>query len=260
MIDPSRPLGNSAHAWAEQAQLHLRHRGPDGRQCLRLMDEGCLLGHLRLAIIDIEGGAQPISNEDGTVRAVCNGEIYNYVELREKLVAQGHCFSGRSDAEVLVHLFEEKGALLLDDLEGMYAFAIVDIRKQQLLLARDRFGEKPLDWAPIHGGKGLAFASELKAILPLDNVDRSLDVAAAAQFLALGYIPAPRTHVKGVRKLRSGEAMVMEAGKPIPIYGDGSMGRDSTCVDDIVAGVLSWLEYRVAWYRESRSGRLAQTA
>ena len=94
-------------------------------------------------------------------------------------MAQGHRFSTHSDTEVLVHLFEEKGTSLLDDLEGMYAFAIVDIRKEQLFLARDRFGEKPLYWAPIHGGKGLAFASELKALLPLDNLDRSLDVAAS---------------------------------------------------------------------------------
>jgi len=176
------------------------------------MNGRCLLGHVRLAIIDIEGGAQPISNEDGTVWVVCNGEIYNYVELREKLIAQGHRFSTRSDSEVLVHLFEEKGTSLLDDLEGMYAFAIVDTRKEQLFLARDRFGEKPLYWAPIHDGRGLAFASELKALLPLENVDRSLDVAAVAQFLALGYVPAPRTHLTGVSKLRAGEAIFFGPG------------------------------------------------
>jgi len=212
MLDPVRPLGDSARDWAEQAQLRLQHRGPDGQQCLTLMHGRCLLGHLRLAIIDIEGGAQPITNEDGTVWVVCNGEIYNYLELREKLVAQGHRFSTHSDTEVLVHLFEEKGTSLLDDLEGMYAFAIVDTRKEQLFLARDRFGEKPLYWVPIQGGKGLAFASELKALLPLENVDRSLDVAAVAQFLALGYIPAPRTHLQGVSKLRAGEAIVLGPG------------------------------------------------
>jgi len=212
MLDPARPLADSARAWAEQAQLHLRHRGPDGQQCVTLMEGRCLLGHVRLAIIDIAGGTQPIGNEDGTVWVVCNGEIYNYVELREKLVKQGHRFSTRSDTEVLVHLFEEKGISLLDDLEGMYAFAIVDTRKQQLFLARDRFGEKPLYWAPIHDGRGLAFASELKALLPGENVDRTLDVAAIAQFLALGYIPAPRTHLKGVSKLRAGEAIVFGPG------------------------------------------------
>jgi asparagine synthase (glutamine-hydrolysing) len=212
ILDPTRPLGTSAHAWAEEAQLRLQHRGPDGRQCMTLMDGRCLLGHLRLAIIDIEGGAQPISNEDGTIWVVCNGEIYNYLELREKLEAQGHHFSTNSDTEVLVHLFEEKGAALLDDLEGMYAFAIVDTRKEQLFLARDRFGEKPLYWAPTRDGKALAFASELKALLPLEGVDHRLDVAGVAQFLALGYLPAPRTHLNGVSKLRAGEAIVFGPG------------------------------------------------
>ncbi len=212
MLDTVHPLGDSAEAWAEQAQQRLRHRGPDGQQRVRLMNGRCLLGHVRLAIIDIEGGAQPISNEDQTIWVVCNGEIYNYVELREQLVALGHHFSTQSDTEVLVHLFEEKGFSLLDDLEGMYAFAIVDTRTGQILLARDRFGEKPLYWAPIHGGQGVAFASELKALLPLQDVDRSLDVGGLAQFLALGYIPAPRTHLKGVSKLRAGESLVFGPG------------------------------------------------
>ena len=212
MLDPVRPLPDSARAWAEHAQLRLRHRGPDGQQCVTLMEGRCLLGHLRLAIIDIEGGAQPISNEDGTIWVVCNGEIYNYLELREKLTARGHRFSTNSDTEVMVHLFEEKGISLLDDLEGMYAFAMVDTRNEQLFLARDRFGEKPLYWAPVRDGKGLAFASELKALLPLENVDHSLDVAGVAQFLALGYLPAPRTHLSGVSKLRAGEAIVFGPG------------------------------------------------
>jgi asparagine synthase (glutamine-hydrolysing) len=218
ILDPARPLASSAQAWAQEAQLRLQHRGPDGRQCVTLMDGRCLLGHLRLAIIDIEGGAQPISNEDGTIWVACNGEIYNYLELREKLEAQGHHFSTCSDTEVLVHLFEEKGTSLLDDLEGMYAFAIVDTRKEQLFLARDRFGEKPLYWAPVRNGKGLAFASELKALLPLENVDHSLDVAGLAQFLALGYVPAPRTHLNGVSKLRAGEAIVLGPGSDKRIF------------------------------------------
>src|SRR5579872_1392832 len=217
IFDSARPLADFARVWAEQAQLRLRHRGPDSQQCITLLDGRCLLGHVRLAIIDIEGGAQPIGNEDGTVWVVCNGEIYNYVELRKTLVEQGHHFSTRSDTEVLVHLFEEKGPSMLDDLEGMYAFAIVDTRKEQFFLARDRFGEKPLYWAPICNGKGLAFASELKALLPLD-LNRSLDAAAVAQFLALGYIPAPRTYLKEVSKLRAGEAMVFGPGSDQRIF------------------------------------------
>jgi asparagine synthase (glutamine-hydrolysing) len=208
MFDPSQPLSAPERTWAEQAQLRLRHRGPDGEKCLTLMNDRCLLGHLRLAIIDVEGGAQPISNEDGTIWVVCNGEIYNYLELRDELLARGHRFSTRSDTEVLVHLYEEKGVALLEDLEGMFSFAIMDTRKEQIFLARDRFGEKPLYFTTVHGGTGLAFASEMKALLSMPGVDRSLDVAAAAQFLALGYIPAPRTHLTGISKLRAGEILV----------------------------------------------------
>jgi asparagine synthase (glutamine-hydrolysing) len=212
IFNPSARLGDKEKAWADEARRRLQHRGPDGHQCLELVDGHCLLGHLRLAIIDLEGGAQPISNEDDSVWVVCNGEIYNYVELREKLMAQGHRFSSRSDTEVLVHLYEEKGTALLDDLEGMYAFAIIDVRRQELFLARDRFGEKPLYWSSAAAGKGIAFASEMKALLPLAGVERQLDVAAVAQFLAEGYVPAPRTHLEGIRKLRAGEAIVFSGG------------------------------------------------
>jgi len=210
IVNPDRPLTESERGWAREATNLLRHRGPDGNAVTRLMNGHCLLGHLRLAIIDLERGAQPISNEDGTIWVICNGEIYNYIELRNKLLERGHRFATDSDTEVLVHLYEEKGTALLDDLEGMYAFAIVDTEKKQIFLARDRFGEKPLYYAPIHG-RGLAFASELKALLPLSAVDRSLDIPALAQFLALGYIPAPRTHLAGVRKLRAGEAILLTA-------------------------------------------------
>lgn len=215
IFDPTAPLSEAHKAWADDAERRLQHRGPDGQQRLMLLGERCLLGHLRLAIIDLEGGAQPIGNEDGTVWVVCNGEIYNFLELREKLEKQGHRFSTHSDTEVLVHLFEEKGTALLEDLEGMFAFAIVDTRSQQVFLARDRFGEKPLYWAPIAKGKGIAFASEMKALTSLGGMDLDLDLPALAQYLALNYVPAPRTHLKGVRKLRAGEALVLHAGKEI---------------------------------------------
>jgi asparagine synthase (glutamine-hydrolysing) len=143
------------------------------------------------------------------VWVVCNGEIYNYVELREKLIAAGHHFRTQSDCEVLVHLFEDKGKDLLNDLEGMFAFALFDARRGELFLARDRFGEKPLYWAHLASG-GLAFASEMKALLALPGVDRRLDIAAIAQFLASRYVPAPRTHVQGIRKLRAGEAISLD--------------------------------------------------
>jgi asparagine synthase (glutamine-hydrolysing) len=206
IFDPNEPLGESYLAWAGRAQSLLAHRGPDGHLHQLFLDNHCLLGHNRLSIIDLEGGAQPLANEDQSVWVVCNGEIYNYIELREKLIAAGHQFRTQSDCEVLVHIFEDKGKELLTDLEGMFAFALFDTRRGELFLARDRFGEKPLYWSRLAGG-GLAFASEMKALLALPGVDRRLDVAAIAQFMASRYVPAPRTHVQGVRKLQAGQAI-----------------------------------------------------
>jgi asparagine synthase (glutamine-hydrolysing) len=206
IFDPHEPLGERWLAWAQRAQALLAHRGPDGHRQQLFLDNRCLLGHNRLAIIDLEGGTQPLANEDQSVSVVCNGEIYNYIELRQKLIAAGHHFRTQSDCEVLVHLFEDKGKDLLNDLEGMFAFALFDARRGELFLARDRFGEKPLYWARVPGG-GLAFASEMKALLALPGVDRRLDIAAIAQFLATRYVPAPRTHVQGIRKLQAGESI-----------------------------------------------------
>lgn len=197
--------------WLDSARRALRHRGPDGHRRSMLLKDRCEVGHNRLSIIDLEGGAQPLSNEDGTVWIVCNGEIYNYIELRQGLMARGHRFASQSDSEVLVHLYEEKGPALLEDVEGMFAFAIVDTRNESIFLARDRFGEKPLYWSELESG-GIAFASEMKALQELPGVDRRLDVGAVAQFLALRYIPAPRTHWQGIRKLRAGEQIVLRAG------------------------------------------------
>jgi asparagine synthase (glutamine-hydrolysing) len=206
IFDPNEPLGERWLAWAQRAQALLAHRGPDGHRQQLFLDNRCLLGHNRLAIIDLEGGTQPLANEDQSVSVVCNGEIYNYIELRQKLIAAGHHFRTQSDCEVLVHLFEDKGKDLLNDLEGMFAFALFDARRGELFLARDRFGEKPLYWARVPGG-GLAFASEMKALLALPGVDRRLDIAAIAQFLDTRYVPAPRTHVQGIRKLQAGESI-----------------------------------------------------
>ncbi|MBZ5666764.1 MAG: asparagine synthase (glutamine-hydrolyzing) [Acidobacteriia bacterium] len=197
-------------AWGEEASRLLSHRGPDGSTRLECMGGRCLLGHRRLAIIDLEGGTQPIGNEDQTIWVILNGEIYNYIEIREKLIAQGHRFRTQSDTEVLVHLYEEKGHSLLDDLDGMFAFAIVDEKKEQLFLARDRYGEKPLYYAPLNEGRGLVFASEMKALFPFPGLDDHLNIPAVAQFLAVGYVPAPRTHLQGVRKLVAGEALLLD--------------------------------------------------
>ena len=204
--------GAQYRGWLEEASRLLRHRGPDGSACLARMGGRCLLGHSRLAIIDLEGGAQPIANEDETIWVILNGEIYNYVEIRERLISKGHRFRTQSDTEVLVHLYEEKGHSLLDDLDGMFAFAILDEKNEQLFIARDRFGEKPLYYAPLSEGRGLVFASEMKALFPFPGLDNHLDVAAIAQFLAVGYVPAPRTHLQGVRKLMAGEALSLAPG------------------------------------------------
>ncbi|MGA9930611.1 MAG: asparagine synthetase B, partial [Terriglobales bacterium] len=198
--------------WLEEAGRLLKHRGPDGSACLSCMGGRCLLGHSRLAIIDLPGGAQPIGNEDETIWVILNGEIYNYIEIRQNLIAKGHRFRTQSDTEVLVHLYEDKGYSLLDDLDGMFAFAIVDEKNELLFLARDRFGEKPLYYAPVNNGRGLVFASEMKALFPFPGLDNHLDVPAIAQFLAEGYVPAPRTHLQGVRKLMAGEALLLGKG------------------------------------------------
>ncbi len=244
IFDPNEPLGERWLAWADRARNLLAHRGPDGHRQQLFLENRCLLGHNRLAIIDLQGGAQPLANEDNSLWVVCNGEIYNYIELREKLIAAGHQFRTQSDCEVLVHLFEDKGKDLLNDLEGMFAFALFDARRGELLLARDRFGEKPLYWASLPSG-GLAFASEMKALLALPGVDPQLDVAAIAQFLALRYVPAPRTHVRGIRKLQAGEAISFRRGASLvstrfwspelPVNGNERVRVPS--VDEAVEGV-----------------------
>lgn len=213
-FDPSSRLNDGYREWARRAQELLRHRGPDDEGCEERLGGHCLLGHTRLSIIDLEGGRQPLRNEDESVWVVCNGEIYNYLELRAQLIEKGHKFRTHSDCEVLVHLYEEKGPALLDDLVGMFAFVLLDEKNRRLLAARDRFGEKPLYWAPL-GERGVAFASEMKGLTPLPGLDQGLDVAGIAQFMALRYVPAPRTHMQGVRKLCAGEALLAEHGKEV---------------------------------------------
>ena len=186
----------------------LAHRGPDGRGTY--VDGGLGLGHRRLAIIDLsEDGAQPMSNEDGTVWVVLNGEIYNFAELRRELEGRGHRFRSRTDTEVLVHLYEEEGPGLVQRLRGMFAFALWDGRRRKLLLARDRFGQKPLVYRLDR--LGVRFASELKGILADPEVERVPDPIALDQFLTFGYVPAPRTAFEGIRKLPAGHLLEVEA-------------------------------------------------
>lgn len=186
----------------------MRHRGPDDEGVHTDARSGVTIGVRRLAIMDVEGGHQPLGNEDGSVWVVFNGEIYNYARLREQLRERGHRFATSSDTEVLVHLYEEFGDAMVHALEGMFAFALWDERRGHLLLARDRFGEKPL-FVHEHDGE-LLFASELTGLLEAKPALRELDPAAIDAFFVLGYVPGPATVVPDVRQLPPGHLLTWE--------------------------------------------------
>src|SRR4051794_14820702 len=175
------------------------HRGPDDEGRYVDPETGIALGARRLSIIDLAGGHQPISNEDGTIVGVLNGEIYNHPLLQRHLEERGHRLATGCDTEVLVHLYEEYGDELVHALEGMFAFAIWDSRRRRLLAARDRFGEKPFFYAE-RGGE-LGFASELTALLAGVSGLDDLDPVAVDEFFVLGYVASPRTLIEGVRQL-----------------------------------------------------------
>src|SRR5262245_21971439 len=182
----------------------LAHRGPDGDGTRTVGD--ATLGCRRLAIIDVAGGAQPLTNETGDVVAVCNGEIYNHAALRDRLTARGHRFRTRSDAEVLPHLYEEHGPDLVHELEGMFALAVWDVRARRLVLARDRLGEKPLYHAV--AGDHLLFASEPKALVATGAVPAEPDWSALGSYLCQGYVPWPASAFAGIEKLPPGGRLV----------------------------------------------------
>ena len=185
----------------------IRHRGPDDEGFR--VDGGCAIGMRRLSIIDLATGHQPISNEDGTVWVVFNGEIYNYQELRQELLEQGHRFATNSDTETLIHLYEQEGEAGITRLRGMFAYAIWDSRQRRLLLARDRFGKKPLYYAALP--EGFFFASELKSLLAA-GVPAEVDTEALKLYLHFGYIPDPRSSYRSVYKLLPGHWLVAGPG------------------------------------------------
>jgi len=180
------------------------HRGPDARGVYA--DDGVGLGIQRLRVIDLETGDQPIFNEDGTVAVVLNGEIYNFRELRERLVASGHVFRTESDTEAIVHLYEELGRDCVRELHGMFGLAIWDSRRRELVLARDRLGKKPLLYAVADGR--ISFASEFGALLQDGEISRELDIQALDAYFAYRYVPAPLTALRAVRKLPPAHTLV----------------------------------------------------
>jgi asparagine synthase (glutamine-hydrolysing) len=187
----------------------ITHRGPDDQGVM--LKPGVALGMRRLSIIDLVGGHQPMSGEDGSVTLVFNGEIYNFRELQPKLESRGHRFQTHSDTEAIVHAYEEFGPSCLSDLRGMFAFAIWDDKVRTLFLARDRAGKKPLYYTVTSKGT-FVFGSELKAILEHPDIDREIDVEALDAYLTLGYVPDPLSIFHNIHKLPPGHYLTFTAG------------------------------------------------
>ena len=238
--DPAHPV---PPATIQRMCRAIAHRGPD--------DEGTFvsgrvgLGMRRLAIIDLAGGRQPIFNEDGSAAIVFNGEVYNYRALRQALLGRGHVFRTHSDTETVLHLYEEQGPACVDLLRGMFAFAIWDARQHTLLLARDRFGIKPLYY--IAAPWGLAFASELKALLAAGLSERRLDWEGLDSYLELGYLPAPATPFTDVRKLEPGHVLVWHPEAEPAIHRYWDLPRESRpAPSELPQKILHWLDDSVA--------------
>jgi asparagine synthase (glutamine-hydrolysing) len=206
-VDP-RGLEADAPALLKSMADVIVHRGPDDEGFR--VDGRAALGMRRLSIIDLKTGHQPISNEDGTIWIVFNGEIYNFPDIRKDLLARGHVLATNSDTEVIVHLYEDRGEDFVHALNGMFAVAIWDAKRGRLVLARDRLGKKPLHYW--QDGPRLYFASEIKSLLRTP-LRREIDIGAMAQFFAFEYIPAPRSIFQGVRKLLPGHLLVVEDGR-----------------------------------------------
>lgn len=215
----------------------LIHRGPDDHGTFA--DDQIVLGHRRLSIIDLEGGHQPMTNEDGSIVVVTNGEIYNFLDLKSSLERNGHRFRTHSDTEVLVHLYEEFGNQMTDRLIGMFSFALWDGKQKKLLLARDRYGQKPLYYAEREGQ--IIFSSELKSLVRHPRVGKNLDKFALTRYLAFEYVPAPFAIYQGVHKVDAGSYLQWHRGRiQIERYWDYPLGRErftgneKECCDELL--------------------------
>jgi asparagine synthase (glutamine-hydrolysing) len=216
------PSGQISEEFVRRMTQTIIHRGPDDEGIYTAPGIG--LGFRRLSIIDVAGGHQPISNEDGSIWVMLNGEIYNYTELRDDLLSRGHRFVTRSDTESIVHLYEEYGEDCFRRLRGMFAIALWDSRQRKLLLARDRVGKKPLFYSA--NRQRVLFGSELKCLLAADGLPRTVNPQALTDYFSFGYIPAPKTIYRDVRKLQPGHYLVAsEKGVQETSYWDISFGH-----------------------------------
>jgi asparagine synthase (glutamine-hydrolysing) len=236
----------------ERMTVSLAHRGPDGHGVH--LDGPAALGHRRLAIIDLAGGAQPLANEDDSVWITYNGELYDEPRLRRELEARGHRYRTVSDTETIVHLYEEHGTGFARLLNGMFALAIWDAPRRRLILARDRMGQKPLHYTRLPGG-GLAFASEPKALLEHPEVVRRLDREGLGRYLFYEYLPAPHSIWEGVSKLRPGHLLAFDADTgavQVERYWAPPAVEPAPGPFEVVAGRF-WEEFRASVSRHRRS-------
>lgn len=240
-------------AVVERMTATLAHRGPDGEGFY--VDGPVALGHRRLSIIDVAGGAQPLSNEDGTIWVTYNGELYNEPALRRELEGRGHRYRTSSDTESLVHLYEEEGADFVRRLNGMFALGLWDARRRRLVLARDRMGQKPLFYATLPGG-GLAFGSEPKALREHPQVGRALDAGGLVRYLFYEYVPAPYSIWRSLRKLPRAHVLVWEAGagasEPVRYWEPPSTAA-SPAADFEETAKRFWTDFKGAVARHRRS-------
>lgn len=239
--DPSRPVDMRV---LETMARTMIHRGPDDEGYH--LGRGAGLGMRRLAIIDVEGGHQPMKCEKGDIVAICNGEIYNFMDLREHLMARGHAFHTDSDAEVLPHLYQEHGLGMLSRLNGMFGLAVWDDANRTLLIARDRMGQKPLYW--MHQDGRFVFGSEPKAIIAHPDIVARADRASLSKYLAYEYVPAPHSIFEGMRKLEPAHYLLLKDGRvKTGRYWDVPIGTERTDIsgDEAASRIVELLSQSV---------------